>query len=841
MSYKNWGKLGGISNLGSLGKFGGFQETVVMGRFLKSSCIAFAVFLMAFLFVPYLASNANATTTEVYGNITWPQIALSLDTGGDVNFGTITPSVNNGTNFGTMVVAKKNVKITSNGKSARVYLSVNSDSSNSLTLSGSSLTIPPAAGSWTAPAALGGKGWGFAVPDKTVSETTTYETPFATDIDFDETFGLSDNSISDQLQVIDDGYDGQTWAALPLKGDEKKIYDVALTGSGATITADADKNNFDVYYAVMVDETLISGTYSNSVVYTAIASGSDMTTASTNISVMNADSNGINASTKRFANTGDELTLKFDLAADAGLVSKTNTEVYLVPHTTIAGANYAITSAIASAKNTYPKCTIAADADYTVSTDGVAGATINCTIGNSQSGAAPTVADDTNDDTAGYYDVWVRVTVNNQSIDYISKYMPDASTTEPAVIFAGLQSKYNKDYVVKTMQGMTAQVCKLTNKWGTGYGASASVYDYTGTGTAKGTGASAAAIGTGTFLLADTRETVASGGMTISGTRYKTYIVRRLADGNCWMVQNLDYDLGANRTLTKEKTNVTADKTIALQNLSSTIGSSCSAQFQSRGTFGTSCLWGSLKDESGSTITSAANNSRSAFARSYNYDLGYLTGTSNTSDPTTCEAITQSEAVWNTACAMSGRIDNKSSGTDDGTTQDSTWQPEYISNSTSSTFTMRGSMYYGDYYNWYAATAESGKWDMEGTATATESICPRGWQLPVNGDSSVDKSWQKLIMGVYGYSTAAGYNQNNRAAINKVMSLPLSVPFAGYYEWTNGALNIRGNDGGYWSSTATSSDSGTYAYYLGMNYGGLLYPQLSNNKTYGFTVRCVAE
>ncbi|MBQ3430238.1 hypothetical protein IJG21_02310 [Candidatus Saccharibacteria bacterium] len=69
----------------------------------------------------------------------------------------------------------------------------------------------------------------------------------------------------------------------------------------------------------------------------------------------------------------------------------------------------------------------------------------------------------------------------------------------------------------------------------------------------------------------------------------------------------------------------------------------------------------------------------------------------------------------------------------------------------------------------------------------------------------------------------------------------LSVPFAGNYEWTNGALNNRGNNGNYWSSTATSSDSGTNAYNLNMNYGGNLNPQNNNNKTNGLTVRCVAE
>ena len=46
---------------------------------------------------------------------------------------------------------------------------------------------------------------------------------------------------------------------------------------------------------------------------------------------------------------------------------------------------------------------------------------------------------------------------------------------------------------------------------------------------------------------------------------------------------------------------------------------------------------------------------------------------------------------------------------------------------------------YWDYYNWYAATAESGTYAMT-SGNAEDSLCPAGWQLPINGDSSTSKS-----------------------------------------------------------------------------------------------------
>ena len=287
------------------------------------------------------------------------------------------------------------------------------------------------------------------------------------------------------------------------------------------------------------------------------------------------------------------------------------------------------------------------------------------------------------------------------------------------------------------------------------------------------------------------------------------------------------------------------ERTLSNKNLLEEIGSNCSAQYQTLDIFGGDCLWGSLKDASGNPVA-VTNNSRSGFARSYNNDLGYIEGTPTMINQTECEKITDTSSnTTGSYCAMAGRINNATSPSTsapyNGTTQDSTRRPEYISNNSDDKFTMRGSMYYGNYYNWYAVTAESGKFDMGSNANATDSICPRGWQLPINGGNDTDKSWQHLINGIYGYVSTNGYSQNNRKALSKIFSLPMSVPFAGYYEWTNGALYNRGDVGDYWSSTATATGEGTNAYYLIINYGGFVNPQRSNNKTYGFTIRCVAE
>ena len=142
---------------------------------------------------------------------------------------------------------------------------------------------------------------------------------------------------------------------------------------------------------------------------------------------------------------------------------------------------------------------------------------------------------------------------------------------------------------------------------------------------------------------------------------------------------------------------------------------------------------------------------------------------------------------------------------------------------------------YGDYYNWYAATAETGTF-AQTSGEATDSLCPAGWQLPVNGsdNGTTDKSWRKLLFNV-----TEGYGLSNNAKSSQTMrQIPLSIPFSGYYSWGSGVLGVRGSYGFFWSSTARSN--GTSAYNLDFTSTNVN-PQSSGNKVSGSTVRCVQK
>ena len=134
---------------------------------------------------------------------------------------------------------------------------------------------------------------------------------------------------------------------------------------------------------------------------------------------------------------------------------------------------------------------------------------------------------------------------------------------------------------------------------------------------------------------------------------------------------------------------------------------------------------------------------------------------------------------------------------------------------------------YGVYYGWYAATAESGKFKTVGTpADAPDSLCPKGWDLPIAGDRDTNKSWAGLIRGSYGLSSS-------NAPI--VRRLPLSMTLSGSYAG-GGELNAIGVTGRYYTASRSSAINATRLVLEKSSY------TINNmDKTNGQTVRCIKD
>ena len=141
----------------------------------------------------------------------------------------------------------------------------------------------------------------------------------------------------------------------------------------------------------------------------------------------------------------------------------------------------------------------------------------------------------------------------------------------------------------------------------------------------------------------------------------------------------------------------------------------------------------------------------------------------------------------------------------------------------------------GKFYQWnrkkgWAATGEITGWDSSvptGTTwEAANNPCPTGWRVPTIGEldglASASSTW----------TTKNGMNGRLFGSGNNTIFLPA----AGSRNDSDGTLGYVGSRGDYWSSTQYNE---SYAYLLSFISGNVITG--GNDRSFGFSVRCVAE
>ena len=172
---------------------------------------------------------------------------------------------------------------------------------------------------------------------------------------------------------------------------------------------------------------------------------------------------------------------------------------------------------------------------------------------------------------------------------------------------------------------------------------------------------------------------------------------------------------------------------------------------------------------------------------------------------------------------------------------------------------------YGNYYNWYSATAGNGTYSFStNNNSVSGDLCPAGWHLPQGGqayaegntsgvnvtnDPSTYRDFYNLgyvLMGSVAYesqvNSGTSYYDNtptNTAgdtATKAFRKFPNNFVSSGYF--SGSSAYYRGSYGYYWSSSAYNSYF-AYALYLG---SGNVFPGTSHyNKYYGLSVRCISQ
>ena len=150
-----------------------------------------------------------------------------------------------------------------------------------------------------------------------------------------------------------------------------------------------------------------------------------------------------------------------------------------------------------------------------------------------------------------------------------------------------------------------------------------------------------------------------------------------------------------------------------------------------------------------------------------------------------------------------------------------------------------------NYYTWAAAIADTSYYDTNNQSIATTSICPAGWSLPKGGDknNTTNSDFWLLGLAIVGEEPANMSSEDQpyyygmsegRNASKLFRRYPNNFIYSGIFSDSASGMGSHGN---YWSSTVRDAEY-SYYFYIGSNgvYPGTLTDSM---KYYGYSIRCV--
>ena len=270
----------------------------------------------------------------------------------------------------------------------------------------------------------------------------------------------------------------------------------------------------------------------------------------------------------------------------------------------------------------------------------------------------------------------------------------------------------------------------------------------------------------------------------------ETYAVAKLADGNCWMIENL--------RLEAEDSN---DETLAQG-------------------FGKSTTYGNfvgLADAENENFTNTnppvANSLYSPSTDGSKIVIG-------TNDKPYNRMPRYNN--WNTPTVATERPINPTT------------------NGAANSTTNAGMYSYGNYYTWSAALANTIHYDNYSSTdadgktseTVNTSLCPTGWKLPYSGKNSA--GYTTGLDGFYDLLYKINNNEvfSNEETSRRIRAYPNNFLNSG--KFVDNTISER-YEGYYWSSTVSSGS--VHIFWLRAHYGA--YPTTGSDKYKGYSIRCM--
>ena len=282
----------------------------------------------------------------------------------------------------------------------------------------------------------------------------------------------------------------------------------------------------------------------------------------------------------------------------------------------------------------------------------------------------------------------------------------------------------------------------------------------------------------------------------------ETYAIAKLADGNCWMIENLRLESTAAHN---------SDGSLAQG-------------------YGTSSTYGNF--------SGLANAENTGFSSTYSANSLY----SNDGSNDTINIGTSNYPAYR--MPRYNNYNHKASSADRPSNP--------AANSAANSTTNAGMYSYGNYYTWHAAIADLTYSGTNNTIFSNSSLCPSGWRLPKGGDKTRIASnddndfWNLTVDGLNSGTNPNNYNNQTRPyyagnteagpIAKKMKAYPNNFLYSGLFD--SSSASNRGVYGYYWSSTTL----GIYASYgLYLDNTNVCPGTSYNSKYSGGNIRCVAS
>lgn len=289
----------------------------------------------------------------------------------------------------------------------------------------------------------------------------------------------------------------------------------------------------------------------------------------------------------------------------------------------------------------------------------------------------------------------------------------------------------------------------------------------------------------------------------------QVYTIAKLADGNCWMIENL--------RLEHEGTvgNNINDNSVTNQSLSQGYG-------------GTTGTYGNFVGLAASESANFSNTTTSlGFADGGIYKSDGSGDVFNSANSTLEDIGTSNYPGY--------RFPRYNNSNNSSALSSPTFTENYAnasSPSTSGTYKASTVSSYGNYYTWAAAMANTNYYTSSSTSEAANtSICPNNWHLPSSNGTT--KEYGALSTSYGGTGSGQGGIGTVDIMSNRFRSFPNNFLYSGRINGSS--VLFRGSGGYYWSRSANNYNQ---SYFLDLS-SSVLNPSNADDKNRGSSVRCL--